>query len=365
MEPSLAILRVVRTTSLSFLVLATGILGAQTHLQIANVELPDAPSAYLPQTNTLSGISSSSPQAQSGVITGTVMAEDNAPISGAHVTLIDASGTQATVETDTSGFFRLAGFIAGTAQLVVAQTQFSTWKKDDLTLEPQKDLNLGTITLKIAPLATEVTAKTQHEVAEEQLHNETKQRIVGVIPNFWVIYDPHPVPLSSGQKFHLAFRSFIDPVTFGFAALSAGIEQSSNTFPGYGRGASGYGKRYGAALGDTLSSTVLGGAVFPSLFHQDPRYYYKGTGTTRSRILYALASSIRCPGDNGHWQPNYSFILGNFTAGALSNAYYPASDRGVGLTIGNAALATASASFGALVEEFILPRFTTNRKPKP
>ena len=86
----------------------------------------------------------------------------------------------------------------------------------------------------------------------------------------------------------------------------AGVEQAGNTFAGYGQGAQGYGKRFGANYADGLSDTMIGGAILPSLFKQDPRYFYKGTGTIRSRAMYAIANAVICKGDNGRWQPNYS-----------------------------------------------------------
>jgi len=91
-------------------------------------------------------------------------------------------------------------------------------------------------------------------------------------------------------------------------AAVAGIEQGTNAFGGYGQGAQGYGKRYGASYADLVTSTLIGDAILPSLLKQDPRYFYKGTGSVRSRILYALATSVICKGDNGHWQANYSAI---------------------------------------------------------
>src|SRR4029077_10209307 len=144
---------------------------------------------------------------------------------------------------------------------------------------------------------------------------------------------PDAAPLSSKQKFELAWKSTVDPITFGVTGAIAGIEQAENRFSGYGQGAEGYGKRFGASYADLVTSTYIGGAILPSLLKQDPRYFYKGTGGKRSRILYALANSVICKGDNGHWQANYSGILGSLAAGGISNLYYPAKDRnGAGLT---------------------------------
>ena len=140
----------------------------------------------------------------------------------------------------------------------------------------------------------------------------------------------------------------------------AGIEQAQNQFSGYGQGAQGYGKRYGAAFADTVTGTFLGGAVLPALLKQDPRYFYKGTGSTRSRILYAIANSVICKGDNGHWQLNYSGILGDLASGGISNLYYPAQDRGAGLVFENEGIGIGATAAANLIQEFIIPKLTPN-----
>ncbi len=149
------------------------------------------------------------------------------------------------------------------------------------------------------------------EVAEEQIKLQEKQRVLGIVPNFYVIYVHDAFPLNSKQKFELAWKTTIDPVTLVLTAATAGIEQAQNDFSGYGQGAQGYGKRFGAAYADAVIGTFIGSAILPSLLKQDPRYFYKGTGSTRSRILYAIANSVICKGDNGRWQPNYSSIFGS------------------------------------------------------
>lgn len=203
-----------------------------------------------------------------------------------------------------------------------------------------------------------VTA-TMKEVAAAEVATEEKQRVLGVIPNFYVVYSPQPTPLSSGQKFHLAFRSTIDPVNLLLAGATAGVEQANGSFAGYGQGAAGFGKRYGSVFADGAISTFLGGAVLPSLLRQDPRYFYQGTGTTRSRARHAIASVFVCRGDNGKQQFNFSNILGNFASAGISNLYYPASDRnGAGLTLRNAAVGTGFSMVAALMQEFVVPRFT-------
>jgi hypothetical protein len=182
------------------------------------------------------------------------------------------------------------------------------------------------------------------------------------VPNFYVVYYKNPAPLTAKQKFHLAWRSTIDPVSFLGSGFIAGVEQATDSFQGYGQGAAGYGKRYGASFADGAISTFLGGAILPALFHQDPRYYYQGTGSTMSRVKHAIASVVVTHGDNGKRQFNYSNIIGNFASAGISNAYYPASDRnGAGLTLSNAAIGTAFGAFAGIMQEFVVPKLTPHR----
>src|SRR5262249_25891874 len=156
------------------------------------------------------------------------------------------------------------------------------------------------------------------EVAQIEVKDEEKQRVFGVIPNFYVSYVPNAAPLSTRQKFELAWKTTIDPFTFGVVGAVAGVQHAQNDFSGYGQGAQGYAKRYGATYADVVVGTFLGSAGLPSLLKQDPRYFFKGTGTVHSRLSYALANAVVCKGDNGRWQPNYSSILGNLAAGGIS-----------------------------------------------
>src|SRR5206468_10093191 len=181
------------------------------------------------------------------------------------------------------------------------------------------------------------------------------------IASFYVTYVRDAAPLSPKQKFELAWKSTIDPVNFAITGVIAGVQHAQNDFSGYGQGAEGYAKRYGAEYGSTVASTFIGGAVLPTVFKQDPRYFYKGTGTTRSRVLYALANSVICKGDNGHWQPNYSSIAGNLSAGGISNLYYPANDRnGIGTVVGTALIRLGETAVANIFQEFISPKVTRN-----
>jgi len=193
---------------------------------------------------------------------------------------------------------------------------------------------------------------SQHEKAKEELKEEEHQRIMHVMPNFNTTNVQNAAALSVGQKFQLAFRSGVDPFEFAAAALDAGYSQWRNDFVGYGRGGEGYAKRFGAAFTDQFSGVLLGNAVFPSLLHEDPRYFRKGEGTVKHRLLYSIATTFWTKNDNGTWGPNYANVLGNLAAGGLSNLYYPATDRGATLTFERAATVTAEGAIGAIFVEF-------------
>lgn len=195
-------------------------------------------------------------------------------------------------------------------------------------------------------------AQPQRERAEQELKQQEQQRILGVVPNFNSTDVQNAAPLTAGQKFRLAFRIAVDPFQFVAAGLDAGYSQAQNDFPGYGQGAQGYGKRLGAAYADQFSGTLLAGAIFPVLLREDPRYFRKGTGTIKHRLLYAVSTTFWSKNDNGTWGPNYSNVLGNLAAGGLANVYYPSTDRGAGLTFQRAATVTAEGTIGAVFVEF-------------
>ena len=191
-----------------------------------------------------------------------------------------------------------------------------------------------------------------HERAEQELRQQEHQRILGVIPNFNTSNIQDAAPLSGKQKFRLALRSSADPFTFVTAGIDAGLAQNKNEYPAYGQGAQGYAKRFAAAYTDTFSGTMFAGAVLPTVLHQDPRYFRKGSGSFFNRVIYSLSTSVRCKDDKGQWVPNYSNILGNLAAGGLANAYYPASERGVGLTFERAVSVLAWGAVGSTFIEF-------------
>jgi hypothetical protein len=296
----------------------------------------------------------------SGSISGTVVDQSGAVVAGAQVRLTrqDAAASQETISGE-DGKFSFANVAAGPFQLTVTSAGFAAQGTSGI-LHAGESLVVNWPALAVATAETDVEVGIpQVEVAAEQMKVEEKQRVFGIVPNFYVSYIPNAAPLSSKQKFKLAWRSVIDPFTIVFVGGVAGVEQAQNHFQAYGQGTQGYAKRFGAGYGDTLTGTFIGGAILPSILKQDPRYFYKGTGSTRSRVLYALAMSFICKGDNRRWQVNYSGILGSLAAGGISNLYYPAQDRnGATLTFENTALGIAGSAVSNLFQEFVIKKLT-------
>jgi hypothetical protein len=204
-----------------------------------------------------------------------------------------------------------------------------------------------------SPQTEEEQKKAQHDLADEQLKQQTKQRVLGIVPNFNTSYVVGAAPLTSGQKFKLAFRSQIDPAAFGIAGFVALIEQAEGSHYAYGGGWGGYGKRYGQSYADSFDGQILGNALLPSLLHQDPRYFRLGRGPVKRRILYALGTNVLAHHDGtGRWEPNYSNVLGNFAAGGISNIYLPANERGFGSTITGGLVVIAEGGVGSMFQEF-------------
>jgi hypothetical protein len=299
-------------------------------------------------------------QQSSGRINGRVVDQTGVAVVGAAVRLTreDQTQNQEALSGD-DGQFSFADVVPGPFHLTVTVAGFATQTLLG-NLHSGESYAAPQIVLIIATATTEIrVVPPQIEVAEEQIKEQEKQRALGFIPNFYVSYVPNAATLAPKQKFELAWKEMIDPVTFGLTGAIAGIQQAQNDFSGYGQGAQGYAKRYGASYADTVTGTLIGSAILPSLLKQDPRYFYKGTGSKRSRILYAVANSVICKGDNGHWQANYSGILGGLAAGGISNLYYPAKDRnGAALTFENALIGIGATAAANILQEFVIRKLT-------
>jgi len=305
----------------------------------------------------------SSPEPQTAVVTGTVTDADGAIIPGATVTLEGPNSSEhRVVAANESGFFELKEIHPAISYHVAVNAKgFSDWTSPALVLTPGQQLDLLGIKLTVSIVETSVTAVFSEQVAMEQVKAEEKQRVFGVIPNFYVVYDHNFVPLTTKLKFQLALRASTDVVSIAGVAFLAGADQAADR-PDYVQGAKGYGQRFGAVYTDAFSNIMIGGAILPSLLHQDPRYFYQGEGTKKSRAIHAIASPFICKGDDGKYQINFSSIGGDLSSGAISNLYYPQSNRGASLVFSNALISTGGRVINALAQEFILPRFTTRGK---
>jgi len=266
------------------------------------------------------------------------------------------------VKSGGNGEFLFTNVAAGSFQVTVNSPGFAT-REFAATLRPGETYLVPPIILAVAPALTELGVRdsplTLVQAADMQIGEQERQRVLGFIPNFYVSYDRDALPLNAKQKFTLAWKTTADPFTVVGVAALAGIEQATNAFDGYGQGMQGYFKRLGASYADVVTGTYIGSALLPSLLKQDPRYFYKGTGSTRSRLLYALATPVICKGDNMHWQPNYSNVAGAFASGGISYLYYPQSDRnGAGLVMQHSLIRLGEMAFEGVIQEFFVRRFT-------
>ncbi|HVO62760.1 MAG TPA: carboxypeptidase-like regulatory domain-containing protein [Terriglobales bacterium] len=304
------------------------------------------------------------PGQKTGYVVGTVIDVNGDAVSDADV-LLEApkAGDHRTVTTNENGYFEFNDVKPGIFYYVrISATGFADWTSEAVVLEPSQFKILTDIRLNLQKARTTVkVTETSEEIATEQAKVEEKQRVFGFLPNFYVSYEPNPEPLTTKLKFQLAFKLVRDPITNVFIGILSGAQQAGDT-PDYGQGAQGFGKRFGANSADSLTSTMIGAAILPSVLHQDPRYFYQGTGSTRSRLRYAFEHPFVCKGDNGKMQPNYSSVGGDLISAGISNAYYPRSDRGAGLLLTNVAIGTGLHLANSLAQEFILKKFTHSPK---
>lgn len=212
--------------------------------------------------------------------------------------------------------------------------------------------------------------KSEEEKAIER--REQSQRVLGVVPFFGVTSRQNALPLTSREKFHLFAKSAFDPVAIGVVGVQAAISQGENEFPAYGQGAVGYGKRFGASLADEVSAGFWTNYFYPVLLKEDPRYFRLGEGSSWHRIVYSAEQEFVCHKDSGGRGFNFSNVLGAFTSGAISNAYYPGNslirtipatatspavpvyedDRGAVLTLSRSVIALGYDMMGGLFDEF-------------
>jgi len=299
------------------------------------------------------------PNTKTGSILGTVVDSNDDTIPNATVVLQNPVGDPLTVVTKDDGSFAFHDVTPGIAYpITITAAGFAEWSSS-FTVEPGHDKTLTDIKLRIVAAHRAVTVTySSKEVAAEQLKAEEHQRVLAFIPNIFVTYEPHPEPLTATMKFHLAYKGLTHPTFFAFEALWAGVEQAAH-MTDYRQGARGYGERFGANLASGASEGLFANAILPSLLHQDSRYFYRGSGTKGSRAWHAVLAPFVCQGDNGKAQPNYSQMGGSLISAALSNTYYPDSQRGAGLVFTNFGTSMGLHVALGLAQEFLLSKFTS------
>lgn len=295
---------------------------------------------------------------ENGALYGTVLDSNGGIIAGATVELSGAASR--TTASDASGNFSFTRLPSGTFSVNVSRAGMNAKQVPGVALRPGGVRFLPPVVLQVAASTSIKVYANPEQLAEEQLQLQLNQKVMGFLPNYFSSYDWNAVHLWPRQKFRVSFSSKIDPITFVIVAGEAGVEQYYGRFPGYGSGVTGYAKRYGADYATDFIGTMIGGAILPSLLHQDPRYFYKGTGGTRSRAFYALTRALIVRNDNGRSQFAYSRILGDLAAGGIANAYYPPENRGVKLLLSSVAVGIGANAATNLIREFILPGLTSH-----
>ena len=299
-------------------------------------------------------------------VSGTVTDMNGNFVQGVSIVLEGAdTADRRTVVAGGTGAFQFDSLKPGNEyHITVGAKGFENWKSPTLILNPGQYLFLQGIKLKLPAAVTNVTVYASPEqIATQQVNVEEKQRVLGIFPNFYVTYDPSPVALTTKLKFRLAYKADTDVMTFVGVAFMAGIYQAGDV-PDYGQGWDAYGKRMAAGYADSTTDIFIGGAILPWLLHQDPRYFYQGTGTKMSRARHAVFSPFVCKGDNGRRQPNYSSLGGDLASGAISNFYYPQSNRGAGLVFQGFLVTTGVRMINGLVQEFVFRKLTPSAKKR-
>ncbi|MFT4111829.1 carboxypeptidase-like regulatory domain-containing protein [Silvibacterium sp.] len=304
-----------------------------------------------------------SPEPQGSTLVGTVADLRGDVIPEAAVS-IDAGDEHYKVTASDTGFFSRAGLHAGVAYHVTVDAPgFKEWTSQEITLTPGQYFEVSGIRLYIAEAVTTVKASLDTTaIAEQQVKIEEQQKVLGFVPNFYTTYEKNPAPLTTKLKFQLALHTEYNPVTFLGVGFISAVDQAGDSSPHYQQGWLGYGQRFGANYANGFTDILFGGAVLPSLLHQDPRYYYQGEGSTKSRLVHSLTSAFICHGDNGKLEVNYSSMGGFLISGALAETYYPERDRGAGLVASTFGVNLAANMANGVIQEFILKRLTPSAK---
>lgn len=347
------IMRLVRFSGFPVLLLLGGISVGLEAQEIAKLPLPGF---------ALQAGSPVDPSQSLASIEGTVRDTSGAAVPEVEVTLRgENNAVHRTATADSNGAFTFAELPPGAYQLQVDAAGLEPAAPVRVTLGPEENHQLKIVVSRLPVQTTTIQVRaTPEQVAQAQVKEQEQQRMLGVFPNYYTSYIWNAAPMTPKQKFDLALHTTTSPVTFLVTAGVAGVEQEHNTFPGYGQGLEGYAKRYGASYADTMTKTMLGRALLPSILHQDPRYFYQGSGTMWSRVFHALLSTVVCRGDDGQLEPNYSYIAGSFAAAGLSNFYRAPEDRRTGLTLRNGLVILGGGAAVNVLRELFSKKLTQN-----
>ena len=300
---------------------------------------------------------------ESASIRGTAMDTNSGIVPGATIILQNGTGDSQTTTSDSSGAFAFCDVRpAGAYRVLIRADGFAEWQSEPILINEGQVFVLNDIALKpVGDVASVIVTANSAEIAAEQVRFEEKQKVLGFIPNYLVVYDSNPAPLTPRMKLKLAFKVSVNPVTFAGVAILSGANQAADR-PDYRQGLRGYAQRYGSLYADGFTDLMLGGAILPIALHQDPRYFYQGTGSTRSRTIHALMSPFVCRGDNGRQELNFSSMGGDLISTAIAETYYPVSNRGAGAFAGTFLINTGERMASAIAQEFLLRKLTPNAR---
>jgi hypothetical protein len=190
------------------------------------------------------------------------------------------------------------------------------------------------------------------ETKPVQEHAPPDKRVLGVLPNYRTANETAVyAPITVQQKFSIASKDSFDYPLLALGAAIAGIGQWTNENPSFGQGAAGFARRFGTSYADQAIGNMMTEAIFPSFLHEDPRYFRRGYGSKWSRTFYAASRVFVTRTDAGNWRFNYSEVLGNAAATAISNAYYP-DNRDVGANVAKLGQQIAIDAASQVLKEF-------------
>ena len=294
-----------------------------------------------------------------GSISGIVKGPDGAPVIEANVALMQGGQSIDQTETSDQGRFSFSNVAPGTYTLDISAPSFKE-QSASVDVQAGQAAMVAPIMLALAPVVTSVNVTpSKGEVVKYQMQQEEKQRILGFVPNYFVSYYPNAAPMKPEQKFQLTMKSDFNPFTLALTTLFVWGEQQAGMYSGYGTEEKSFAKRFGAAYATLGVGTMIGDALLPSLLKQDPRFYYKAHGSVPSKLFYAISRAVICKGDNGHWEPDYSAIIGHFAAGGIANLYLPQQNRkGVALMVQGGLVGLGFNAFVNVLQEFVIPKLT-------